>query len=96
MAKNHKDTELVTVAHLVVVRLAAGRGSRRHFLLLLLLLLSLWLLGDGCHGSGGRVAGHEDELRGDGGPEGAVDLQDGRTAIKHTETKLPTPVSSII
>lgn len=41
---------------LVVVRLTAGGGSWRHF------LFSLRLLANGC------AAGHEDELRGDGGP----------------------------
>lgn len=61
---------------------------------MLLLLLSLWLLGNGCHGSRCRVAGHEDELRRDGGPQRAVDLQEVRTAITHTHTHTePIPAS---
>lgn len=44
--------------------------------MLLLLLSRLRLLGDGRHGSWSRAAGHEDELRGHGGPQGAVHLQD--------------------
>ncbi len=88
-----KTSDLSSTLHstnLVIIWLAAGRGSWSHFL-----LLSLWLLGDGCHGSSCCVAGHKDELWGDGGSEGAVHLQDDRTAIKHTERK-QIPVSCVI
>lgn len=58
-------------SNLVIIWLTAGRGSWRCFL-----LLSRGLLGYGCHGCCCWSAGHKDELWGDGGPQGAVDLQD--------------------
>lgn len=58
-------------SNLIIVRLTTRGGSRRRFL-----LLSRRLLGHGRHSGRGWSAGHKDELRGDGGPQGAVDLQD--------------------
>lgn len=72
VSSSHENIFMLAT-HLVVIRLAAGRGSRRHFLLL---LLSLWLLGNSCHSSSCSAAGHENELGGDRCPKGAVYLQD--------------------
>lgn len=72
--------------NLIVIRLAAGGGSCRHFLFGSLRLL----LCDGCHGGGCCVTRHENELRGDGRPQGTVDLRTGRVRRQTGSDVLPS------